>query len=565
MFFLGKKFQIRWSTAVLIAFLSCLLSWSSSREAAAQASAIQNVIVEKNRVIERFRPPLEMQQRVSLSVPLDRRSLVDLPARAAPLNSVQISGNSFLTLDQLQPLWADLLGRPTARSEIEELILEIERFYLESDVYARALVTAWQPETGSLTVEIFEGYLEEVTVESDLPDMTDRLRPYIRRMVSQVPLRVSRMERELLLIADLEGFAVDALLEQVPERVGAGRLTLVITPERYTLGTQLDNFTDDDTGPFQLTAYGSTHDLFGLFEQSILVGMVTPLSPRRFRLAQFSQDYPLSTSGLRFGYSLTQVASEPGGEAREIDLEVESSVGTLWFRYPFIRRIHHNLIGQLELSGQNDGVRIGGAHVVDDRKRWIGLTGTYDRILDKGMLLGRLTFKQGIDGLGATAADDLQTGRWKGRPNFRSLEAEAQFHHRLAEGWHLDVGSLGQLALNRLPSAARFSIGGDSIGRSFVAASLSADSGIATTLAVSHELEQSLPALEDFTAFAFADHAWLHNGMDDMEFGSAQLAGLGIGINWRNHVQVGLTTPAFKSDSIETFNTRAFVRLSYQF
>jgi len=53
--------------------------------------------------------------------------------------------------------------------------------------------------------------------------------------------------------------------------------------------------------------------------------------------------------------------------------------------------------------------------------------------------------------------------------------------------------------------------------------------------------------------------------MDDMEFGSAQAAGLGIGLSWQNQVQVGLTTPAFKSDSIETFNTRAFVRVNYQF
>ena len=563
--FLSEAGRARGSTAGLLVLLPCLLLWPFAREAVAQSQDVRNVIVERNRVIERFRPPLEMQQRVSLSVPLERRSLVDLPEAAATLREVRLTGNSFLTLRDLEPLWADLLGRAVGRSEIEELILEIESFYLDSDVYARALVTAWEPGTGLLAIEVFEGYLEEITVESDLPDMAKRLAPYSRRMAAQVPLRVSRLERELLLVADLEGFAVDALLEQVPERVGAGRLTLVITPERYTAGVQLDNFTDDDTGPFQLTAFGSTHDLLGLFEQSLLVGMVTPLSPRRYRLAQFSQDFPLGTHGLRFGYSLTHLRSEPGGEARKVDLDAKSSVGSLWLSYPFIRRIHHNLIGQVELSGQNDRVDVGDMQVVDDGKRWIGVTGTYDRVLDRGMLLGRLTFNQGLDALGATAADDPRTGRPNGRPDFRSLEGEVQFHYRLADDWHLDAGSVGQLALTRLPSAARFFIDGDAIGRSFVAASLSADSGVATTIGISHALESTLPALEGVTAFAFADHAWLHNDMDDMEFGSAQAAGLGIGLSWQNQVQVGLTTPAFKSDSIETFNTRAFVRVNYQF
>lgn len=316
--------------------LLSLLLFLPAPEAIAQSQALQNVVVEKNRVIQRFRPPLEMQQRVSLSVPLDQRSLVELPYQPAPLEEVGVSGNSFLSLADLRPLWVDLLGKPVGREEIEILILEIERSYLESDVYARALVTAWEPAEGRLAIEIFEGYLEEIAVESELPGMSERLAPYLDRIVQQVPLRVSRLERELLLVADLEGFAIDALLEQVPERVGAGRLTLVITPERYRAGLHLDNFTDDDTGPFQLSAAASGYDLLGLFEESLLIGMVTPLSTRRLRMAQFSQDFPLGTHGLWFGYSLMHLRSQPGGEARELDLEVESSVASLWLRYPFI-------------------------------------------------------------------------------------------------------------------------------------------------------------------------------------------------------------------------------------
>ncbi|WP_366555393.1 ShlB/FhaC/HecB family hemolysin secretion/activation protein [Aquibaculum sediminis] len=547
---------------VLLLVAACL---AGVDEAHAQNRAIQSVIVEQNRVIQEFRPPLEMQRRIALSVPLERRSLVDLPEAAFRLTRVEISGAEFLTRDDLAPLWQPLLEQNIGRRDIEALIESIERYYRESDVYARALVTSWNTDNGVLSIEVFEGYLEEVRIESEIPDITERLQPYIDRMVGQVPLRVSQLERQLLLIADLEGIDVDALLEQVPERVGAGRLTLVISRIPSSAVTQLDNLTNEDSGPLQLTLVGTGLNLLDQFEQSMLVGVVNPITPRRFRLGQFTQSYPLGTHGLSAGYSLTYVRSAPGGDARKQDLQVDSRVGTLWLKYPFLRRIQHNLIGQVELTGQNDNIRAGSLEVVDDRKRWLSVSASYDRSLTRGGLLARLNVSQGLNALGATAADDPMSARFKGRPDFSLVSSDLNISHGLTDTLRADFGARGQVALTRLPSAARLSVGSDSLGRGFAAASLSGDSGVTSSLTLVHDLASHSDALSGFSAFAFGDHAWLRNQMDDMDFRSAHVTAVGVGITYQNYLQVGISTPAYSSRHIDDLGTRAFFKLSYQF
>lgn len=534
-------------------------------EAQAQSREIRNVIVEQNRVIERFRPPLEMQRRVDLSVPLDRRALVELPEEAFPLHRVEVTGASFLSAQDLSPLWEPLLGRAVGRAEIEELVLSIERFYREQDVYARALVTDWNGVSGLLSLEVFEGYLEEITVESEIPGIAERLRPYLDRIAGQVPLRVSQLERELLLMADLEGIDIEADLQQVPERVGAGRLTLDVPRTGLHAQAQLDNFVASDTGPWQFSAVGSAGDIFGLFEQTTLVGVVNPITPRRFRLGQLNQAFPVGTDGLKLGYTLDYVRAAPGGEARRQDLQIDSTLGSLWAEYPFLRRIEQNVIGRLELAGQNDEVRAGSLKVVEDDQRWLSASLSYDRLLERGAFLSRIGFSQGLAALDATDADDPRAGRQGGRPDFRLISAELHTSYGLAEGWGLQAGAIGQMALNRPPAAARLSIGDENIGRAFTAASLSSDSGFAASLTLRHDLGGEVPELEGFGLFVFGDYAYLHNDPKGTDFRSAHLSAMGVGVTYKNYLQLGLSTPVHSSRKIEDFDTRVFVKLAYGF
>jgi hemolysin activation/secretion protein len=116
-----------------------------------------------------------------------------------------------------------------------------------------------------------------------------------------IPLRVSLLERYLLLIADLGGYQVDALLEQIPGEVGAGGLTLNLAPAGVGGQVTLDNSGARETGPLQLTGVAFAGDVLGLFEQSTLVGVTNPVDPKEFRLVNFAQDYPVGSDSLFAG------------------------------------------------------------------------------------------------------------------------------------------------------------------------------------------------------------------------------------------------------------------------
>lgn len=66
----------------------CLAAGAVHTDAQAQGGEIRDVIVERNQIIEPYRPPLELQRRIALAVPLDRCALVDLPDEANLLHRV---------------------------------------------------------------------------------------------------------------------------------------------------------------------------------------------------------------------------------------------------------------------------------------------------------------------------------------------------------------------------------------------------------------------------------------------------------------------------------------------
>lgn len=552
-----------WRVAALAG--CCALIGTTLPAAGQQNREVRAVIVEQNRVIEQYRPPLELQRRVDLAVPLERRALIDLPDEPYRLEQVVLTGGGSVDPRAREAVWRPLQGTAVGRAEIEELVLAFERFYRDADYYARALVTAWDTETGVLSIEIFEGYLEEIVVESSLPEMAARLRPHLDRIVNIVPLRVSRLERELLLIADYDGIVILATLSQVPERVGAGRLLLEIEPVAPAVMVAVNNWSSPDIGPFQASAVAVAGDVLGLFEQTTLVAATNPADPRRFALAQWNQEMPLGRYGLRFGYSVGYVRVVPGGEAARQEIELNNIIGSAWLQFPFLRRIERNLIGRFELQTQDERVWAGQRQVVEDRQRWLTASATYDRTFGQSFVLARVGYSQGLNGLGASRADNPMAGREDAVPDFRMISGEAEWTRGLGAGWSVQASVAGQYAFDRLPSAVRLSVGDDRFARAFSGASVSADTVLLGGLTVRHDLGATLPDLAGFSAFAFADYGSLRNDPVGADFRHAHIGSVGVGLSYRGLAELVVTAPAFSSRSLEHRGTLVLFQLRHRF
>ena len=538
--------------------------------AAAQTREIDNIIVDQNRVVRTYSTPLSTPGTLGLGYKVD-----DLTAEPGAeetiftLRRIELIGGENGPLGELPELWQDRLGTTMSVAELAAITKAIDGTYYRGDLFAHAIVRSVAPDDGVVVIEIFEGYLEEIIVISDDPELEPRLRPYIDRIAALVPLRVSLLERNLLLMADLDGHTVDALLERLPGGRGAGRLTLTIDPESPSGVIQLNNLGSPETGPLQATGVATFGDLLGLFEQTSFVGVVNPVAPREFAYLNLSQSVPVGTYGLRAGYAVAGISSKPGGDLANLDVEVRSANATLSLDYPFIRRISHNLNGGMELHLQNQTVEVGPVTAVEDRSRWITLRADADRNFDAGDWSALFTASQGLSGLGASSGNRPQAGRFGGDANFRMVTGELGIGLALAESLSLNIDVAGQYAFDPLPDAVRFSVGGDPFGRAFAGLSVAGDSGYGGSAELERAFDAGIDWVPYTAAFVFADHGYVHNRAVGTGFTNASLGSVGGGLRMvlANGIfaEGSVAVPIQSSAAVEDRGTRYHFTLAFSF
>jgi len=477
-----------------------------SATASAQSRQIDDVIVDQNQIIERYRNPPEKQGSLSVTVEIDDAVTPEVVGLTVVLQAVTLTGDDLVARSTLEPIWQPYLGARIDNDAMAEITTAIEDAYREADYYARAIVTRINLETGAIEIEVFSGYIKEIIIDSEVGDLHQRLAPYTDKIAAMIPLRVSLLERYLLLIADLGGYQVDALLEQIPGEVGAGRLTLNLVPAGISGQVALDNMGSHETGPLQLTGVASAGDVLGLFEQSTLVGVTNPVDPDEFRLVNFAQDYPVGSDGLFAGYALTGVLVEPGGDLEAFDIEITTLTGAATLQYPFIRRLDHNLIGNMAFNAQNTDVDVAGTPTTVDQARWITLEATYDQEFEALFLRANLSGSHSLSGLGATSGNRVLAGRFGGQPDFRLASGSLELHADIAPRWFATFQAMGQYALDPLPDAVRFGVGGEPFGRAFAGLGIAGDSGFGAAAELEHVVDFGLSWVRQSSVYGFADY-----------------------------------------------------------
>lgn len=549
--------------------VAALLAGGLTTQATAQSRQIDDVIVDQNQIIERYRNPPEKQGSLGVTVDVEDAVTPEIVGLTVVLQAVDLTGDDLVPRSELEPIWQPYLGREIDNDAMAEITAAIESVYREADYYARAIVTKIDLGTGTIEIEVFTGYIKEIIINGEVGDLYQRLEPYTDKIAAMVPLRVSLMERYLLLISDLGGYRVNALLEQIPGEVGAGRLTLDLAPMGIGGQVTLDNLGSRETGPLQLTGVAFAGDVLGLFEQSTLVGVTNPADPSEFRLVNFGQDYPVGSDGLFAGYALTGVLVEPGGDLEAFDIEITTLTGVTSLQYPFIRRLDHNLDGTLTFNAQNTDVDVMGTPATIDRTRWITLEAAYDQDFDVLSLAASLAGSHGLSSLGATSGSRALAGRFGGEADFRLASGSLQLDADIAPGWSATFQATGQLAPDPLPDAVRFSVGDATFGRAFAGFGVAGDSGFGAAVELEHVVDFGQSWVRHSTVYGFADYGYVHNDAIGTTFCSARLGSAGAGMRaFLDHgifVDGFVAIPTIKSSAVEDEGGRALFTLGFRF
>jgi hemolysin activation/secretion protein len=499
----------------------------------AYAQKVRDVIIDQTSVLERFTPPPTRPPGIGLTVTDDVAGVAPtaLETVSFVFRGADIEGAVTLDPALFAPLYAGLVGRTVTLRDIEGVLDGIERIYREHDYYARAFAPRQDLADGRVRIVVYESYVREVVIEGDVENirnLRERLKPYIDRIVEMRPVRISRIMRYALLMTDLAGLTIEAEFSQIVDEPGAGRLVLRIDFDPSSFGVRLDNFASDDIGPLELAGLARFNNAFGLFESTELLAVVNPAAPEELALGKLAQHVPLGPSGFAAGYDYAHVWSNPAGDD---DIHAETAQASVYLNYAVLRSQERNLIAALTLSGKNTEVDVNGDNVVDQRKRWVSLGATYDDTILGAAAIANVALVQGIDAFDASGDDNN---------DFRYATVEGSVARDITESVAAKFLYTGQYAFTELPSAVKFSMGGENYGRAFDNAAIAGESGYAVAFEVSKSLDLGIAWLPAFAVFGYADYGavWNPPGRGGYDYASVGSAGGGVRARVGSHASV---------------------------
>jgi hemolysin activation/secretion protein len=223
----------------------------------------------------------------------------------------------------------------------------------------------------------------------------------------------------------------------------------------------------------------------------------------------------------------------------------------------------------MTFNAQNTDVDVAGTPTTIDRNRWITLEATYDQDFKAVSLFASLSGSQGLSGLGATSGNRLQAGRFGGEPDFRLASGNLELYADIAPRWSAIFQATGQYALDPLPDAVRFGVGGEPFGRAFAGLGIAGDSGFGAAVELAHVVDFSLSWIRQSSVYGFADYGYVRNDAIGTAFHSARLGSAGAGMRaFLDHgifVDAFLAVPTIKSSLVEDDGGRALFTLGFRF
>ncbi|MEX0760046.1 MAG: ShlB/FhaC/HecB family hemolysin secretion/activation protein [Tistlia sp.] len=493
-------------------------------------------------------------------------------AAAIVLSAVAIQGATAFAPERLNELYADDLARPLALSDLQSLADRITAFYREQGyLLTRVLVLPQALDAGVLRLRVIEGAIARVAFEGAGSERLD-LSPYAARITAERPLTLATLERQLLLIQDLDGLSVaDSRVRPLEKATGDYELIVTVELDRFDLLSYFGNRGTRSIGPLELwTAVGANSPV-GTGERLQVGSFVVPNQPRELRYYEVLYRQPIGSQGTRLSLLASTSNARPGGEF-DSDEEIDSTGLSIELEHPVLRSRAETLRVGLSLDYQDSRQDSLGVTTIEDRLRVLRLRADYvaDGFLDATHYAG-LELSQGLGILGASEAGAPTLSRSDGRSDFTKLEGYVSRSQAIGDYIGAQVSFAGQIAQDPLLSSEEFALGGGQYGRAYNYYEVSGEHGFAAAGELRYgQLLEDPWWFDSFQLYGFYDWGMVWNDNVGGEFASQSLSSTGVGLRLGllGHLSLDLqVAQPLTRDPFETGNnaTRYFFSLTGRF
>ncbi len=444
------------------------------------------------------------------------------------IDEVRVEGVTVYTPESIAPLYADLVGATVPRARLDTVVEDLQTKY-RTDGYILTVVRGEIQSVSGRPVFVLraiEGYIGEVKLDGDIGPAGILVYEFLEHLTWIRPVNNGDLERYLLLVQDIPGVSVRAVLRRTAEP-GAVQLVAQLSRKPFSAYAQYDNLGSNEAGPNEMLLRGTTNSFTRFGEQFEAIFFNTFNREQLF--GQVDASAFLGAEGLRLAGYGGRGNSVPGGALAGTGFVGNYTIAGLGLAYPVIRSRRLNLTPDIAFDYYDSSVDVNGANGIP-----VQLNSGHLRIFRAG---GSLNFQdavladfpaanlvilkasQGLPGVGASSNQEAMPPRVGNRTDFTKLAGELTRVQNLATfgtvetALKLSVG--GQYTGDILPPSEKFFCCGLRWSRGYFYGQVTGDRGVGATaelqlntgftdvpiLAAEHRLDVQFYGFYDFGRF----------------------------------------------------------------
>jgi hemolysin activation/secretion protein len=446
--------------------------------------------------------------RSALRMPLVSRPEVTADSKPLfVLHSISLTGAHAIPRERIVSAYQPYLGKRVSQADLAAIAAGVSDLYRAAGFHlSRAIVPPQDIQGGRVRLQIIEGGITEVALKGDGAEQFG-IRPMLDPVLAECPSRLATLERQLLLINGRAGVRVaDTALEEIG--IATGRFRLIVYVKTWHIYTSfgLDNLGSSAVGPWQTYATGAFNSYLLPGDTLALNLSTIPTDPRELAFGRLSYDVPVGTDGIRIGASALYSDVRPGDDRRLNNdvtkteaFELRASIVPLQSQ-----RSALTLTAAVDVSNVSESDMFGPTY--NDHIRTVGLTSDY-RLQDNfgGNNYFTLTWRQGLDVLGASHFGDDLLSRDGAAGNFSVIDAWFTRYQTLSDAWSVKIAAAGQIASGPLFTSQQFYLGGAAFGRGYGSAEISGDNGVGGSFELRFDQGLNFRYLTGYQLYGFID------------------------------------------------------------
>ena len=450
-----------------------------------------------------------------------------------PVEQIRVTGSTAYPAKRLEALVSQYGGHPVSLADLRQGAAIITRFYRAHGYpLARAYVPSQAIKNGLVEIRVLEGHYGKLLIEDEAGVSEGLVRRLMRNTASSKLIQSAPLERDLLLLQDLQGVVATATLRPGNE-VGTADLIVHLTDGRLYQGSfDVDNFGNVYTGQWRAGLGFTGSNFLGFGDQLTLRGVVTD----QHGVVYGRASYQIPVDDLRIGAAIARTDYTLGKQFAELDASGSATVSSLYLQYPIIRSLAANLDTQLAFSYGNIKDNVTATSTADPRSSrevTLSVSGNVrDDFLSGGITSGMLSYVRGKLDIRDPTASEIDQAAARTAGNFDKIAYTALRLQDLGLGLHLYAAVCGQRAGKNLDPSEKFNLGGPDAVRAYPQGEGVGDTGLLGTLELRHTSEALLPyARPELTAFFDAGHINTNQNPFLPGANSSTLRGAGVGLN----------------------------------